>query len=155
MLRAVRGKQQAPVMKKSWSVVVFSVGGLRLAARTEDVGGVSPWTESIPVPSRTPFVRAMLKQGTRVMPVYDLASRLSSPVQGDGLLCLEARHIDGPIAICIDAVVPSLETVDAAAIRPNGREDVETLGMVTIGREDVAIVALQQLGRLRRDAASS
>jgi chemotaxis signal transduction protein len=136
-------------------VVVFSVGGLKLAARTEDVGGVSPWTESIPVPSRTPFVQAMLKRGNYVMPVYDLASRLSSPVQGDLLLCLEARHLDGPMAICIDADVPSLETVDATAIRPSGREDVETLGMVTIGGEDVAIVALQRLGRASQDAVSS
>ena len=135
--------------------MVFSVGGMKLAARTEDVGGVSPWTESIPVPSRTPFVQAMLKRGNRVMPVYDLASRLSSPVKGDLLLCLEARHVDGPMAICIDADVPCLETVDAAAIRPNIREDLETLGMVTIGDDDVAIVALQRLGRSMQDAVRS
>ena len=155
MLRADRGEQQAHTRKRAWNVVVFSVGGLKLAARTEDVGGVSPWTESIPVPSRTPFVQAMLKRGNCLMPVYDLASRLSSPVQGDLLLCLEARHLDGPMAICIDADVPSLETVDATAIRPSGREDVETLGMVTIGGEDVAIVALQRLGRASQDAVSS
>lgn len=155
MLRAAHGKQQAHTTKRSWSVVVFSVGGLKLAARTEDVGGVSPWTESIPVPSRTPFVQAMLKRGNRVMPVYDLASRLSCHVQGDRLLCLEARHPDGPMAICIDADVPSLETVEPTAIRPNGRVDVETLGMITIGGEDVAIVALRRLGRLRQDAVRS
>jgi chemotaxis signal transduction protein len=155
MLRAARGQQQARATKRSWNVVVFSVGGAKLAARTEDVGGVSPWTESMPVPSRTPFVQAMLKRGDRVMPVYDLASRLSSPVQGDLLLCLEARHLDGPMAICIDADVPSIETVDATAIRPNDREDIETLGTVTIGGEDVAIVALQRLGRSRQDAVRS
>ena len=155
MLRSARGEQQAHTTKRSWNVVVFSIGGLKLAARTEDVGSVSPWTESIPVPSRTPFVQAMLKRGNHVMPVYDLASRLSSPVQGDLLLCLEARHIDGPMAIRIDADVPSLETVDATTIRPNVREDVETLGMVTIGGEDVAIVALQRLGRSRQDAVRS
>ena len=155
MLKAARGQQQARATKRSWNVVVFSVGGVKLAARTEDVGGVSPWTESMPVPSRTPFVQAMLKRGDRVMPVYDLASRLSSPVQGDLLLCLEARHLDGPMAICIDADVPSIETVDAAAIRPNGREDVEILGTVTIGGNDVAIVAMQRLGRSRQDAVRS
>ncbi len=135
--------------------MVFFVGGMKLAARTEDVGGVSPWTESIPVPSRTPFVQAMLKRGERVMPVYDMASRLSRLVQGGSLLCLEARHLDGPMAICIDADMPSLETVDVAAIRPNDREDIETLGTVTIGGEDVAIVALQRLGRSREDAVRS
>jgi chemotaxis signal transduction protein len=155
MLRAARGQQQAQATKRSWNVVVFSVGGMKLAARTEDVGGVSPWTESIPVPSRTPFVQAMLKRDNHVMPVYDLAARLSRTLQGDPLLCLVARHLDGPMAICIDADVPSLETVDATAIRPHGRGDIETLGSVTIGGEDVAIVALQRLGRSRQDAVRS
>jgi len=155
MLRAARGQQHAQATKQSWNVVVFSVGGMKLAARTEDVGGVSPWTESIPVPSRTPFVQAMLKRENHVMPVYDLAARLSRTLQGDPLLCLVARHLDGPMAICIDADVPSLETVDATAIRPNGRGDIETLGSVTIGENDVAIVALQRLGRSRQDAVRS
>jgi hypothetical protein len=56
------------------------------------------------------------------------------------------------MAICIDADVPSLETVDATAIRPNGRGDIESLGSVTIGESDVAIVALQRLGQPRQDA---
>jgi chemotaxis signal transduction protein len=132
---------------------VFSIGGVKLAARTEDVGGVSPWTETVPVPSRTPFVQAMLKRDNYVMPVYDLAARMSRTVQGDPLLCLEVRHLDGPMAICIDAVVPSLEIVDRSAIRPNGREDIESLGSVTIGGNDVAIVALQQLGRSMQDTS--
>lgn len=132
---------------------MFSIGGVKLAARTEDVGGVSPWTETVPVPSRTPFVQAMLKRDNYVMPVYDLAARMSRTVQGDPLLCLEVRHLDGPMAICIDAVVPSLEIVDRSAIRPNGGEDIESLGSVTIGGNDVAIVALQQLGRSMQDTS--
>lgn len=155
MLRAARGPQQAQATKRSWNVVAFSVGGVKLAARIEDVGGVSPWTESIPVPSRTPFVQAMLKRDNHLMPVYDLAARLSRAVQGDPVLCLVARHLDGPMAICIDAGMPSLETVDATAIRPSGRGDIETLGSVTIGEDDVAIVALQRLGGSRQDAVRS
>jgi len=155
MLRATRGQQQAQATKRSWNMVLFSVGGIKLAARTEDVGGISPWTQSIPVPSRTPFVHAMLKRDHDVIPVYDLATRLSRTLQGDPLLCLVARHLDGPMAICIDADVPSLETVDVVTIRPSGSEDIETLGMVTIGGEDVAIVALQRLGRSRHDVVKS
>ena len=155
MLRAARGQQQAQATKRSWNMVLFSVGGIKLAARTEDVGGISPWTQSIPVPSRTPFVHAMLKREHDVIPVYDLATRLSRTLQGDPLLCLVARHLDGPMAICIDAEVPSLETVDVVAIRPSGNGDIETLGMVTIGGEDVAIVALQRLGRSRHDVVKS
>ena len=155
MLRATRGQQQAQATKRTWNMVLFSVGGIKLAARTEDVGGISPWSRSIPVPSRTPFVHAMLKRDHDVIPVYDLATRLSRTPQGDPLLCLVARHLDGPMAICIDADVPSLETVDVLAIRPSGSEDIETLGMVTIGGEDVAIVALQRLGRSRHDVVKS
>jgi chemotaxis signal transduction protein len=155
MLRAARGTQQPQATNRPWNVVVFSVGGMKLAARTEDVGGVSPWTESIPVPSRTPFVQAMLKRDNHVMPVYDLATRLSRTLQGDPLLCLVARHLDGPMAICIDADVPSIETVDATAIRPNGRGDIETLGSFTIDGDDVAIVALQRLGQSGQDAVRS
>ena len=147
MLRGARGKQQAQITKQSCNVMVFSIGGLKLAARTEDVEEVSPWIDSIPVPSRTPFVQAMLKRKNLVMPVYDLATRLSRKLQGDPLLCLVVRHIDGPMAICIDAEMPSLETVDAMEIRSNDRRDIETIGTVTIAGNDVAIVALQRLGR--------
>lgn len=135
--------------------MVFSVGGVKLAARTEDVEGVSSWAETIPVPSRTPFVQAMLKRDNHVMPVYDLAARLNRVVQGEPLLCLVARHLDGPMAICIDAAMPSLQAVNPALIRPNSSGDIESLGLVTIGAQDVAIVALQRLGRLRQDAVSS
>ena len=155
MLRAARGQQQAQATKQSWNVMVFSIGGVKLAARTEDVEGVSPWTEIIPVPSRTPFVQAMLKRDNHVMPVYDLATRLSRTVQGTPLLCLMARHLDGPMAICIDAAVPSLEAVDVKMIRQIDRGDIETLGSVMIGGDDVAIVALQRLGRSRQDDARS
>jgi hypothetical protein len=89
----------------------------------------------------------MLKRENHVMPVYDLAARLSRKLIGSPLLCLVARHLDGPMAICIDADMPSLETVDATAIRSNGSEDLETHGTVTIAGNDVAIVALQRLGR--------
>jgi chemotaxis signal transduction protein len=154
MLRASRGQHQTQGAKQSWNVVVFSVGGMRLAARTEDVGGVSPWTQIIPVPSGTPFVKAILKRDNRAMPVYDLAARLNRTVQGDPLLCLEVRHLDGPMAICIDADVPSLETVEAAVIRPSGDRNIESLGSVTIGEQDVTIVALQRLGRSIQDAVT-
>jgi hypothetical protein len=97
----------------------------------------------------------MLKRDNNVMPVYDLAARLSRTLQGNPLLCLVARHLDGPMAICIDADVPSLETVDVTAIRPNDRGDIESFGSVTIGETDVAIVALQRLGQSRQDAVRS
>ena len=107
MLRAARGKQHAQVTKRSWNVVVFSVGGMKLAARTEDVGGVSPWTESIPVPSRTPFVQAMLKRDNHVMPVYDLASQTESQTDRKSVVVSGGsppRRADGHLHRCRYAV---------------------------------------------------
>jgi chemotaxis signal transduction protein len=151
MLRAARQQDQAVAAKKSWNVVVFSVGGIKLAARTEDVGGVAPWIEPVPIPSRTPFVGAMLKRDKEVMPVYDLAMRLQREPEGDRLLCLVARHVDGPMAICIDSVIPSLHNVEVNKISQSMRMDLETLGSFNDEGENIDIVALQRLGRRRQE----
>jgi chemotaxis signal transduction protein len=151
MLRTKHNQDQTVSSKRSWNVVVFSVGGKKLAARTEDVGGIAPWIEPVPVPSRTPYVGAMLKREQQVMPVYDLGTRLSRPPEGDTLLCLVARHVDGPMAICIDSVIPSIHNVDVAQIVPSQRLDLETLGSFQDEGQDVDIVALQRLGRRRQD----
>lgn len=55
------------------------------------------------------------------------------------------------MAICIDADVPTIARVDAASICQNGESDIEPLGSVTIGGNDVPIMALQRLGRAVQD----
>ena len=155
MLRAARQQEQAVTAKRSWNVVVFSIGGMKLAARTEDVGGVAPWIDTVPVPSRTPFVGAMLAREKDIMPVYDLATRLDREPKGDTLLCLVARHVDGPMAICIDAVIPSLHNVEVGHIVPSKRLDLETLGSFEDDGQNVEIVALQRLGHSRQDSMRS
>jgi chemotaxis signal transduction protein len=147
MLRSARQQQQATATKRSWNLVVFSVGGLTLAARTEDVGGVAPWGEAIPVPSRTPFVASLLKRDKEILPVYDLASRLHRTLKDDAMLCLVARHPDGPMAIGIDADIPTLHTLEAAQIGPSRRNDVNTLGSFRNDGKDIDIVALGNLGK--------
>ncbi|HKC95564.1 MAG TPA: chemotaxis protein CheW [Nitrospira sp.] len=155
MLRAARQQEQAVTAKRSWNVVVFSIGGKKLAARTEDVGGVAPWIDPIPVPSRTPFVGAMLAREKVVMPVYDLGTRLAREPEGETLLCLVARHVDGPMAICIDSVIPSLHNIEVNQIIPSKRMDLETLGSFADEGEDIDIVALQRLGHSRPDSLRS
>ncbi len=152
MLRAARVQDQVVAAKKAWNVVVFSVGGVKLAARTEDVGGVSAWSEPVPVPSRTPFVGAMLKREHDVMPVYDLATRLQREPKGDDLLCLVARHVDGPVVICIDSVIPSLHSIEVSQITSSKHMDLETLGSFSENGEDIDIVALKRIGRNRQDS---
>ena len=146
MLRASKQQVESVATKRSWNLLVFSVGGERLAARTDDVGGIAPWVDGIPVPSRTPFVQAMLRRERELLPVYDLAARLNRPVLGDPLLCLLAKHADGPMAICIDGDMPSLCTIDASAMQSSTRTDIETIGSFNDGSGEVSVVALQTLG---------
>ena len=127
--------------------MVFSVGGVKLAARTEEVGGIAPWGEGIPVPSRTPFVGSVVKGDKQVLPVYDLASRLHCAVQEDARLCLVVRHIDGPMAIGIDADIPSLHTIEVSAIKASRMRDIEVLGSFESDGEEIDIVALKKLGK--------
>jgi chemotaxis signal transduction protein len=81
-----------------------------------------------------------------VLPVYDLALRLHCEVRGESMLCMVARHKDGPLAICIDGEVPSLRTLDAAEIRPAAQQELETLGSFESDGESISIVALNRLG---------
>jgi hypothetical protein len=146
MLRASKQQDQSVSAKRSWILLVFSIGGERLAARTDDVGGIAPWIDSIAVPSRTPFVQAMLRREKELLPVYDLAARLNRSLMGDPLLCLVAKHFDGPMAICIDGDMPSLHTIEAGALQFSTRTDIETIGSFNDGNGDIPVVALQTLG---------
>lgn len=146
MLRASKQQVESVATRRSWNLLVFSIGGERLAARTDDVGGIAPWVDSIPVPSRTPFVQAMLRREKELLPVYDLAARLNRSVVGDPLLCLVAKHADGPMAICIDGDMPSLHTIDAVALQSSTRTDIDTIGSFNDGGGEIPVVALQTLG---------
>ncbi len=90
-----------------------------------------------------------MKRDKDVMPVYDLASRLRREVTDEAMLCLVARHVDGPMAIRIDAEIPSLHNVETSQIGPSHRDDIETLGSFEEAGEEIAIVAVQRLGGSR------
>jgi len=146
MLRASKQQEKSVDIKRSWNLLIFSIGGERLAVRTDDIGGIAHWTDSIGVPSRTPFVQAMLRREKELMPVYDLAARLNRTLVGDPLLCLVAKHLDGLMAICIDGDMPSLHTIDAGALQFSTRADIETIGSFNDGDGEIPVVALQTLG---------
>ncbi len=146
MLRASKQQEKSVAAKRSWNLLVFSVGGERLAARTDDVGGIAPWVNSIAVPSRTPFMQAMVRREKEVLPVYDLAARLNRSLLGDPLLCLVAKHVDGPMAICIDGDMPSLHTIEAGTLQFSTRTDIETIGSFNDGNGEIPVVAFQTLG---------
>lgn len=155
MLRTAKRHGPTPEVARPWTIVVFSVGGKRVAARAEEVGGVWPWTEAMPVPSLTPYVNAVIRQGEEVLPVFDFARFLTVPVAQAGALCLRAKHPDGPMAVCIDPEVPTLHRVEAAAIRPVSDGSPGVLGMCTIDSAEIPIYSWALLAQPQDQPAAS
>lgn len=143
-LRGLKSEQPAPV--QTVALLRFSIGGHRLAARAEEVGGVSPWPGAMPVPSGAAHVAGLLRRGDEVLTVYDFATRLRAVVDGADTLCLVARHRKGPLAIRIDAVLPTLHRVQATDIEPWPEREADCLGRCWIEGELVPVYSLAALG---------
>jgi chemotaxis signal transduction protein len=143
----LRGQsKEAPKRVTNWSLIVLSIGGQRLAVRTEEVGGVRPWTDPMPVPSHTPFVNALLRHDEEVLPVYDLAARLKQQARGTPPLCLIAKREDGMMAVCIDGTIPTLTTIDPQTLQPSAEPAHDILGYCVIDGEHVPLYSLAKLG---------
>ncbi len=127
------------------SLVRFSIGGRVLAVRIDEDGGVQPWTVSTFAPSQTPFINAVVLYGNDFLPVFDLAGRLKLPTKSQMAFCMVAKHARGPIAVRIDKEIPSLQTVDAASIRPSPDGSEDFTGWCTMGGEEVPILSFEHL----------
>lgn len=128
------------------NLVVFSVAGQRLAARTEEIGGVLPWPGTTPVPSDTPFVTSLVRYEESCLPVFDLAAKFNRTVREEESLCLIVKHVDGPLAICIDSQVPSLHVVPRSEIRYQSGLDPDMAGSCVAGNEQLPLINLATLG---------
>lgn len=147
MAKTLRGlTSKGPVPPKAWALVRFSVGGRPLAARVEEVGGVWPWTDAMPVPSDTPYLNALLRHDEEVLPVYALAARFNVRVEGAASLCLVAKHHKGPLALQIDPDLPTVHRVELASIRPGASSERDCLGSCLIEGQDVPLYSLRALG---------
>ena len=145
MLR-MGGKRQKHATRSSWMLLVFSVGGRRLAVKTSEVSGISEWNASIPVGGRTPFITAVVRQDQAVLPVFDLASALRLCVQGNNPLCLRIKHPLGDMVICIDEEMPVLQTLESTAVQAYRSKDVPAEGSYASGLDEIPILAIAQLG---------
>ncbi len=153
MLRKSPGRSAD--VEKALMVLVFSVGGRRMAVKAEEVGGVWPWTQAMPVPSATAFVGAVLRRGGDVLPVFDLAGRLNLQVQGQAPLCLIGKHRLGPFAIRIDAQIPTLVTVGRDAYRADGGSEPGVEAHCMIDAEELAVMSLATLLRSPRPPSTA
>jgi chemotaxis signal transduction protein len=127
-------------------IVVFSVGGRRLAVRAEEVGGIWPWREAMPVPSGTPFVDAIMRQGGKVFPVYNLAERLQVKIRSQDRLWMIAKRFDGPMAVCIDDGSPRFEVLGTDSIHYANGGESGIVGTCRIGAEELPLYSLTRLG---------
>ncbi len=141
-------KHQWETARQSCRLLVFSVGGRRLAVKTLDVSGISQWNESIPIAGRTPFVTAVVRQGQTVLPVFDLAASLHLTVQGNSPLCLRVKHPLGEMVMCIDEEIPVLHTFDLAAIQTYQGKDLPAEGSYTNGLDEIPILSVSRLGSI-------
>ena len=139
-------KYQRETVRQSWPILVFSVGGRRLAVKAVDVSGISLWNESIPVAGRTPFVTGLVRQGQTVLPVFDLAASLRLTVQGSSPLCLTIKHPLGEMAMRIDEEIPVLHTCDPATIQTYQNKDLPAEGSYTNGLDEIPILSVSRLG---------
>ncbi|MDH5252012.1 MAG: chemotaxis protein CheW [Nitrospira sp.] len=145
MLRGWNGNQQKRA-SRSWNLLIFSVGGRKLAVKTEELAGVSEWTGGIPIASRTPFISSIVRLGQDVFPVFDLAEMLAVSVRGESLLCVTAKHPRGTLAICVDADMPILHTLDVATVQPYSGETVPSVGSFLCELDNIPILSVSQLG---------
>ncbi|MBS0172152.1 MAG: chemotaxis protein CheW [Nitrospira sp.] len=127
-------------------MVVFSVAGYRLAARSEEISGIMRWPGAIPVPSETPFVAALVRLEEGCLPVFDLASKFQRMMREGESLCLVVKHVDGPLAVCIDAEVPSLQMVPRSSVQYRLGDDPDIAGSCMAGGEQLPIINLATLG---------
>lgn len=145
MLRGAVGRQRQAASHLC-HLLVFSVGGRRLAVKTEEISRISVWVGSIPIPSCTPFISSVIRLDQAVFPVFDLAGMLKLRVKGKQRLCLMAKQADGVMAICIDEEMPVLHSLDAAKILAYRDNDIDTVGCFTHEFENVPIISAARLG---------
>jgi chemotaxis signal transduction protein len=147
---SVVDRARQPLVQRSRSLLVFSVGGRQLAVWMEEIAGVRAWPNTVPVPSDTPFVSSLIRLENDCLPVYDLAAKLNRTIDRTGPLCLLVKHEDGPMAVCIDSSIPSLHMADSTAIQEGADTEADIAGTCLIGDEQVSIVRLARLGKSRR-----
>lgn len=127
------------------SLVLFQVGGRRLAVKAGEIGGIWTWTTPTVVPSVTPYLSSVLRRGSEVLPVFDLGARLGAPSEGPDRFCLIAKHPDGPVAMCIDGPLPALHLIDPGLLQAPPATDTDIDAIWPLHGESIPVYALGRI----------
>jgi chemotaxis signal transduction protein len=125
--------------------MVFRVGGRLLATPAADIAGVRSCSVDLPIPSRTPFLRHLVRDGDQVLPVYDLAGRLNLHAVIPSLYII-AKHRLGPMAVRVDGEMPTVHQAQPGQISPSDAADPDVLGTFFYGSEAAPIYSFVNLG---------
>ena len=139
------GQNKQAVDRSRPGLLLFSVGGRRLAAMMEEVVGVMAWNGSIPVAGETPFVSGLVRQDQVVLPVFDLAARIQVAIAGGHPLCLVAKHPLGNLAICIDETVPVMRAYDSVHVQGYQGNEVPAEQTCVVEGEEIPILYMAGL----------
>ena len=78
--------------------------------------------------------------------MFDLAAKFNRTMSEEAALCLLVKHIDGPLAICIDSQVPSLHMVERSSMHYQSGNDPDIGGTCVADDEELPIINLTTLG---------
>lgn len=144
MLRGWNGNQK-PQTSRLLNLLIFAVGGRRLAVRTEELAGVKKWTGGIPVPGATPCMSSVGQPDQAMPAVFDLAKLLHASVRGSSPMWVMAKHPRGILAICVDEEMPVLHSLEAAAVQPYRGEESLFVGSFASEHGHIPILSILKL----------
>jgi chemotaxis signal transduction protein len=89
----------------------------------------------------------MIRDGEELLPVFDLAGRLSLEPGRNLPWCLILKRGDGPVAVRVDGEMPQIQAVRADELRsPEGlAPDMDAV--CRIGTEDIPVLSVMTLGK--------
>ncbi len=143
MLRGWNGNQKTQT-SRALNLLIFSVGGRRLAVRTDELAGVKKWT-GISISGETRSISSVNHPDQAAPVVFDLAELLHVSVRGSSPMCVMAKHPRGILAICVDEEMPVLHSLDAAAVQPYRGEESPLVGTFESEHGRIPILSIVKL----------
>src|SRR5579871_690089 len=142
--RARRGDRMIAEGDKSY--VLFPLGEKRFALRAETVTELARPDSVQTFPHRTPLLTGVLVRRGRIVPVCDVAQVLVGPAAPPRKFYLIANcKIGARQELTAVPVTGECELASAASVALTGTEPPYVSGILSLGDETIAVVALEKL----------
>ncbi|HWI22574.1 MAG TPA: chemotaxis protein CheW [Baekduia sp.] len=138
-------------------LVVFKLAGEEYALPIEQVHEIIRFSEPRAVTSDDPAVRGVISLRGRILPVFDLATRLGAPSTeiGETTRVVVVESDDDMLGVIVDSVA-AVMTVDCAAVAPApGANPVAVEGVVRLDERLLVLLDARAVGGLEAPAAEA